>query len=147
MNIEVRPATDADGPAIDHLWRAATDELRAEKGGRVWAAQTARDGGWRPGDLNLVGTIDGVVVGYLRATLAELAGGDRLASVSDVYVEPGAREVGVGEGLLDAAVAWARDQGCIGIDAVVLPGMRASKNFFEAAGLVARLIVAHRSFD
>jgi hypothetical protein len=33
----------------------------------------------------------------------------------------------------------------VGIDAVALPGMRETKNFFEAAGLVARAIVVHKA--
>lgn len=35
--------------------------------------------------------------------------------------------------------------GCLGIDALALPGNRETKNFFEASGLTARAIVVHRS--
>ena len=38
---------------------------------------------------------------------------------------------------------WCRDQGCRGVDALALPGMRATKNFFEESGFSARLIVMH----
>jgi len=93
-----------------------------------------------------VGTLDDVVVGYAIARLDELADGGRLAVLTDVYVRPEARGVGVGELLLDAALAWATDAGAVGIDSVALPGMRDSKNFFESAGMVARAITVHRSF-
>lgn len=146
MNVAVRPAGPDDAEELERLWAAATSELEGERGGAVWSGQADRAGGYRAGDLSLVGTIDDVPVGYLVATLSTLADGSVLAAVSDVYVEPGARSIGVGEGLLAAAVEWAKEAGCIGIDAVVLPGMRESKNFFEAAGLVARLIVPHKSF-
>jgi GNAT superfamily N-acetyltransferase len=144
-----RPAVLDDVPALVSLHRAATDELRAERGGEVWARQTGRTGEAPfdlddPAQLVLAGTIDDVVLGYARVVVEPLAGGGHLAVLTDVFVDPGARGVGVGEALLDAAVDWARERGCIGIDSVALPGMRATKNFFEAAGLVARAIVVHR---
>ena len=92
----------------------------------------------------LVGEIDGAVVGYARARLDRLSTGDLHADLTDLYVEPDAREVGVGEALLDAVIGWATAQGCTGIDSVALPGMRDTKNFFESAGMVARAIVVHR---
>jgi GNAT superfamily N-acetyltransferase len=144
-----RPAGPADGERIAALHRAASAELGAERGGATWAAQTAR-GTFDGYDLDdpdqfvLVGEIDGSVVGYARVLVEHLVTGDRLAHLTDIYVEPEAREVGVGEALLDAAIGWAVDRGCSGIDSLALPGMRATKNFFEAAGLVARAIVVHR---
>jgi hypothetical protein len=44
-----------------------------------------------------------------------------------------------------AIVESAEEAGCFGLDALVLPGNRATKNFFEASGLTARAIVVHRS--
>jgi GNAT superfamily N-acetyltransferase len=149
VDVGARTAVEPDRARLVELHRQATEELRSEKGGDVWARETDRDGEPPfafddPAVLVAAGEFDGVVVGYARVAAATLAGGDELARVSDVYVDPAFRELGVGEALLDACVAWADARGCIGIDAVVLPGMRESKNFFEAAGLVARLIVPHR---
>ena len=45
---------------------------------------------------------------------------------------------------MDDLVAWCRDRGCVGVDSLALPGDRATKNFFESFGLVARAIVVHR---
>ena len=50
----------------------------------------------------------------------------------------------VGEAMLELILPWAKENDCRGIDALVLPGMRESKNFFEMFGLVARAIVVHR---
>lgn len=145
-----RPAGVEDLPRLGELYRAATEELRAQRGGGLWVRTTDRDA---PPDLRLdaddllvlVGTIDDVVVGYARAERRQLADGSLLAALTDIYVEPEARGVGVGELLLDESVAWARKQGCSGIDSVALPGMRDTKNFFEAAGLVTRVLTVHRS--
>ncbi len=146
MDEAARPATAEDTPAIGVLFRAATEELRAERGGELWARQRDRDAGfvWPEDGRVLAGTIDGAVVGYAVVRVEALADGGRLAVLEDVYVDVDARGVGVGELLLDAAIAYAREQGCVGIDSLALPGMRGSKNFFEAAGLVARAIVVHR---
>ena len=64
--------------------------------------------------------------------------------VDDLYVEPEARGVGVGEAMMDARPRLGGERGCVGVDALALPGNRATKNFFETFGLVARAIVVHR---
>jgi GNAT superfamily N-acetyltransferase len=141
-----RPATAEDVPVIDALFRAATAEVRTERGGELWARQRDRDSGfvWPDGGLVLAGTIHDVVVGYGVVRVDHLVDGGDLAVIDDIYVEPEAREVGVGEALLTACIDWARHRGCVGIDSLALPGMRQTKNFFEAAGLVARAIVVHK---
>ena len=70
--------------------------------------------------------------------------GGRLAVVTDLYVEPEARGVGLGEAIMNHLVAWATDEGCFGVDSQALPGDRHTKNFFESFGLVARSLVVHR---
>jgi GNAT superfamily N-acetyltransferase len=74
-----------------------------------------------------------------------LADGGRLGTVTDLYTEPGCRELGIGEAMMESLVDWCRAAGCFGVDSLALPGDRHTKNFFEAFGLVARAIVVHRS--
>src|SRR3546814_10879751 len=64
--------------------------------------------------------------------------------VDDLYTEPGCREVGIGELVMQALVDWCRERGCFGVDSLALPGDRHTKNFFESFGLVARAIVVHK---
>jgi GNAT superfamily N-acetyltransferase len=94
--------------------------------------------------LALLGTLDDVAVGVAVARLDELPDSSRLATVEVLYVDPSAREVGVGEKLLAAVVDWAARRGATGVDVRVLPGMRVSKSFLESSGFVARLLVMHR---
>ena len=148
-----RPASRADLPRLAELARAAIEELRPTKGGELWARREARP---EPVEeslaadlatdatLVLAGTIDDAVVGYAVARTETLLDGSLLARVTDLYAEPDAREVGVGEALLEAVVKWATERRCVGIDSLVLPGNRETKNFFESFGLVARAIVVHR---
>ena len=56
----------------------------------------------------------------------------------------GARDVGVGEELIGEVLRWCEQRDCIGVDALALPGNRATKNFFETFGFTARLLVLHR---
>ena len=151
-----RPAQSSDVEAITDLARVAVGELGLLRGGPVWQLQDARtepihegvaaDVALRPEQgITVVGTIDGAIVGYGVSHLEVLSDGSVLAEVSDLYVDPEARGVGLGEAMMDLLVAHATQAGAIGIDALALPGDRATKNFFETFGLKARAIVVHRS--
>jgi GNAT superfamily N-acetyltransferase len=151
-----RRATDDDLARLAELAHAAIAELRQGRGGEVWARHAARQPPFEPalrdqigdpGQHVLVGTVDGVVMGYGVATTERLADGGRLGVVTDLYTDPGAREVGIGEAMMEALVAWCQEQGCFGVDSLALPGDRHTKNFFESFGLVARAIVVHRSLS
>jgi GNAT superfamily N-acetyltransferase len=148
-----RPATAADLPRLAELAEQAIEELRAGRGGEVWARHAAR----RPpfedqlarelqddDHLVLVGTVDGTVMGYGVAAVEQLRDGGLLGVVTDLYTEPGARELGIGEITMQALVDWCTERGCFGVDSLALPGDRHTKNFFESFGLVARAIVVHR---
>lgn len=154
MREAVRPATEADLERLAGLAAEAVAEQRDARGGAVWSAREARPLPAEPslardladGDsLVLAGTIDDVVVGYAVVRTDHLRDGTTLGIVTDIYVEPDARAVGVGEVLVDAAVAWCRERGCRGVDALALPGNRETKNFFESFGFTARALVVHRS--
>jgi GNAT superfamily N-acetyltransferase len=148
-----RPAGPDDLEAVAQLVEACAVELRPERGGALWVDREARALPAGPGlaaDLAdpsvriVVGEVDDLVVGAAVVRCEQLRTGSLLAVITDLYVEPDFRELGVGEAMLDEVVAWAEAKGCIGIDAVALPGMRETKNFFESFGLVARAIVVHR---
>lgn len=149
-----RPATRDDLGALATLATEAVAALADLRGGEVWRRTASREGRVRESlaqDLVdedshvLLGTIDGTPVGYGVLRTTTLADGGRLGTVTDLYVEAGARGVGVGEAMMDALLARAREQGCFGVDSLALPGDRGTKNFFESFGLVARAITVHRS--
>jgi GNAT superfamily N-acetyltransferase len=148
-----RPAVAADAPRITELALLARDELVPTKGGELFYAREAR-----AGDLDLLSTvnldldsslvvvagIDDVVLGYAAVRVEHLRDGTLLGVIDDVFVEPEARGIGLGEALMDLVVPWCTERGCRGIDAVALPGNRGTKNYFERFGLVARAILVHR---
>ena len=148
-----RPATSADLPRLAELARAVIAELAPTRGGAVWKAREARaeplaeNLGSLLGDPDhrvLVGTIDGAVMGYAVGRLERLADGSTMGVIDDIFVEEGARGIGIGEGMINDLIAWCEDAGCIGIDAMALPGHRQTKNFFEDSGFSARQLVMHR---
>lgn len=148
-----RPAVAGDIPRLAELARQAIAELLVTKGGGLWARREARA---EPVDESLaaaldddrqlvvVGTIDDAVLGYGVVREEALRDGGLLGVVDDVYVEPEARGVGLGEVIMTALLTWCGERGCIGVDSLALPGNRATKNFFERFGLVARAIVVHK---
>lgn len=148
-----RHATLADLPELVRLSREAIDELGAqERGGAVFAAREARPEPLEDGlrhaledtdCVAVVGTVDGVVVGIGTGHIEKLRDGQTLGVLDDLYVHPEARSIGVGEAMMDELLAWFAGHGCSGVDAVALPGMRGTKNFFEECGFTARLLVMH----
>jgi GNAT superfamily N-acetyltransferase len=148
-----RLASPADLAVLAALCRAAHDELAPTRGGEVFLAYEGRAEPYEQGlaaelddpeRIVLAGLIDEAIIGFASASLVDLRDGTRLAVIGDLFVEPGAREVGVGEALMDALLAWSRTKGCAGVDATALPGNRHTKNFFETNGFTARLLVMHR---
>ena len=87
-----------------------------------------------------VAHIERVVVGYLVAVL----GPDHIVRVDQVWVTPEARELGFGDGMLAAAIAGAVERGAEAVEGQALPGDRHTKNLYERAGIVARLITTYK---
>ena len=147
-----RPAGEHDIVAIVELAVAMRAELAAIRGGELWVEREA----WpepldesyrallaRDDALVVVGTIDDVVLGFGVVVVEQLRSGSHLGVVTDLFVDEGAREVGVGEGIIDDLIAFCSDRGCVGIDAIALPGHRATKNFFEEHHFTARALTMH----
>jgi len=155
--VEGSRAANADDVArIVELAHAMRAELSVMKGGDVWLQRTA----WaeplhdayralleRDDALLVVGTIDDVVLGFGASVLEPLRSGAKLGVITDLFVEQGAREVGIGEAIADMLVAFCGAHQCVGIDAAALPGHRAAKNFFEEHHFTARELTMHRRLE
>ncbi len=147
-----RRATVEDLGRVLALAAELREELVPMRGGSLWSRTAAypepleatfRALIEREDACVLVGTIDDVIVGFGACTIAVLRDGTRLGEMTELFVTPDARAVSVGEGLLNELVEWCRSQECAGIDAFVLPGHRAAKNFFETADFTARALVMY----
>ena len=151
-----RPASAEDIPRVVELAGLMRAELGAMRGGALWVEREA----WpepledaydallaRDDALLLVGSIDDAVLAFAAVVVEQLRSGARLGVITDLFVESEAREVGVGEVLVDALVEHCRAAGCIGVDATALPGHRAAKNFFETHGFTARALAMHKRLE
>jgi GNAT superfamily N-acetyltransferase len=151
---EWRPATPGDLPQIVVLAHAMREELRAFRGGELFLTREAQpepiDESYRAlltrdDTLVVVGTIDDTVLGFGAVSVETLRTGERLGIITELFVDPEARAVGVGEAMIGALLAFCGGHGCIGVDARALPGHRETKNFFEEQGFTARSLTMHHA--
>ena len=148
--IGARPANGSDAETVAELARLARVEQGEERGGgllfdhdlegiSILAHLDDRlSDGARA--FVVVGTIDDVPVGYGLLRL------DRdVAMLTELFVHPEGRGVGVAAALLAESERLATEGGCLYLESHVLPGNRAAKNFFERMGLVTRKMTVSRS--
>ncbi|MDA8034960.1 MAG: GNAT family N-acetyltransferase [Actinomycetota bacterium] len=148
---QLRTARPIDRTALRSLHAAALAELSENRGGARLAAYLPEpdelgagpDGPAATLRCVLVGLLDGEVVGTASASCNHSPGPAGVATLDLLFVDRAARRRGVGSLLLGGVRSWARDRGCGGIDAPALPGDRATKSLFEAAGMRARLLILH----
>ncbi|MEI8335248.1 MAG: GNAT family N-acetyltransferase [Actinomycetes bacterium] len=152
----VRTATAADIETLSGFAAQLALELTPMRGGALWAAQESRR---EPLDKAfadllgsqsacvLIGLLDGAPMGFGVAVLERLSDGSLLGDITEIWVEPEARAIGLGESILGSLSDFCIEHGCIGIDARALPGHRQTKNFFEEQGFTARMLKMHKSLD
>ena len=152
MSTTVRPAEQSDLNELSALMDTAVLELRNQRGGEAlsWALDRnvpsihsltlALEA---PDTMLWCGLWENVLAGYAIASVIT-EGGEQVVLITDIYTTPEVRDVGVGELLLESAIAWATVLDAVAIDAYALPGARESKNLFERFGLTARLITVRR---
>ena len=147
-----RAAGADDIPRIVELARLLRAELGVMKGGPLWVEREALpeplDESYRAlldrdDACIVVGTIDDVVLAYAAVIIETLRSGARLGVITDLFVEAGAREVSIGDTMIADVTTFCAERGCIGVDAIALPGHRATKNFFEEHHFTARMLTMH----
>lgn len=138
----VRPADSGDTEQLAVLEREAREAVTDQRGGDRWLVEHPEIGtAWADQVTDtLVAHIGDVLVGYVVARL----GTDRVVRINQVWVTPEARELGFGDALLAAAIERARLDGAVAVEGEALPGDRHTKNLYERAGIVARLITTFR---
>lgn len=146
---DVRPIDPADADDLAQLELLQIDARAAvvgARGGDRWLVEHPEITSWSdhidtPGVDVVVAHIGPVVVGYLVALLAD----DAIVRIDQVWVDPLARENGFGDHMLELAIARAVERGAVAVEGQSLPGDRHTKNLYERAGIVARLITTYRT--
>ena len=151
-----RVASIDDVTRLVELARSARLELGPMRGGVLWETRDAVGeplevvfSAWISGSDALVvaGCIDDVIIGIGVVEIEPLRDGSLLGVIRELFVEEGARGVGVGEAMTNDLVRYCVERGCTGVDAHALPGHRATKNFFEDQGFTARALTMHTALD
>ncbi len=153
MDISARTASPDDLAVVTALVREGRADLASQRGGSLWLARQAIP---EPLEDALAGRIDADAASVVLGCIDDHPLGvlvcehdpdpadPKLATVRELFVVGDARGVGLGEAMMETTIQWATDRSCVGIDGYALPGDRATKNFFETFGLVARGIVVHK---
>ncbi len=153
MKVEVRHATLDDLHTLVRLYRGLELEMTALHG--MWPIADGLDEPAAasfeallaaPQTYVVLGVLEDVPFGFMTAQvtpLLEQADGEAVGLIRFVYVEEEARQVGIGEAMRDEILGALRERGLTKFDALVLPGHRLAKNFFESGGFSARSIVMH----
>lgn len=94
--------------------------------------------------LTKVASVDGKIVGVLWSSIIENNFGEMICQIHLIAVGKESRSLGIGRALYEQCEKWAKTFGVRGIEMVVLPGDRHSKNFCEGNGLVARSLTMYK---
>lgn len=132
----VRKSTPADNPSIDNHLAASRIESSRYRGSIVESG---------PFDtfIAFVAGVGDTVFGSIRAGTNDGASW----TIVHVYVEPDAREIGLGDAMVLRLLSDLSARGAQWVSAQAQPGDRAMKNLFERHGLVARTILVGKSLS
>ena len=144
----VRSATVADVQALSDLEIEARLEITSFRGHEsLLNANELISPNWISvisdhSKLVLVAESSGQIVGYSKGDINLESG---ICVVNHIYVDPMARQIGIGAGLITEIARLAKSRGCKTLDALALPGDRKMKNLYERVGMPARLLVASKT--
>jgi ribosomal protein S18 acetylase RimI-like enzyme len=144
----IRQARAADLPAALELYRELDRfqqawrvfEPRADLAGEAEARYRAALGD--PAQLHLVAERDDRLVGMgmARVTVPSSMSDERAAEVSNVYVLPEARGLGVGRALVVGLARWAREQGAPRLVLKTYSQNEEALRFWETVGFRPRFV-------
>jgi len=150
----VRPAQRRDLPAVAALWvallenHAALDPVFAWHTGAPAALEAELRRAFEDADTALfVADADGRVVGFCAAHFERgpaLARESCRAEITELVVEPAARQRGIGRALADAALGWARSRGAVRVEVRVAARNDAGQAFWRRLGFGAFVDVLDR---
>lgn len=143
----VRRALHSDTGELDRLQTLARAAIVDVRGGALRLAECTPVTDWTSliddhDAVVLVGSLLDTTVSYMVMHLSRNA--DR-GIITQAFVEPEARELGLGDTMLEHAIAAVRAAELSGIEATALPGDRETKNMFERGGLTARKLTVYKS--
>jgi|GEM_PF-439979 len=154
--ITFRLAAESDFPVIlemyrllnEHFYRTGYHMPQPENVAELWLETFRRTLG-RFSNL-YVAEIEGQVVGFISCRIKRVPqymGGVLVGELSDMWIVPEARRLGIGESLSRLALEWERKQGVHSVEIQVLNENEASWNLFQRMGFKLEFRVARLMWD
>jgi GNAT superfamily N-acetyltransferase len=154
MNVDIRLATPADAETLARMryaFRASLGDAVEDEGTFVerataWMAQRLGEGGaWRC----WVALHEGAIAGHLWLQTIEKIPNpvvelERHAYITNVFVEQTLRGAGIGQRLMDAALAFCRESG---VDSVILWPTSRSRTLYARNGFAVRDDIMEANLD
>ncbi len=141
----MRKAVEADASSLQLLEQEGRQEVQQFRGHQALLSELPNGSDRWSQTISssehsvLVAEVAQQVVAYI---CAEFNKASLVCSVTQIFVDPQARQLGIGARLVGETAVIARGYGCTRLDANALPGDRKMKNLLERVGMPARLIVA-----
>ncbi len=143
-DFKIRPGRRDDAPAAARLWMRSAEEHTghdpvyttapgAERVMRRFLADLAASGH----SFLFVAEYGDETVGFISGELREGSPTFRprtWASVDDVFVDPGHRNLGVGRALIESVRTWAKERGADGISLQVAAANERARKFYRKMG-------------
>lgn len=126
---------------LDEYLRGLTVKLPLpEDVGQVWLDSFERTLG--KFSMLHIAEVDGEVVGFMLSRVLRVPphyGGVLVGELTDMYIDPQARRMGIGHELSRLAINWLRDQGVHSVEIQVVDGNEGSWRLYEKMGFYLEL--------
>ncbi|RCK72167.1 MAG: hypothetical protein ANABAC_2148 [Anaerolineae bacterium] len=154
--VHYRLATEADFPILMEFYTKLNQFFyqvgyrlpHPENVGEVWLDSFRRTLG-RFSRVDIA-EIDGHVVGFMLCRIKRVPaymGGVLVGELSDMWIEPEARRLGIGDKLSRLALNWLREQGVHSVEIQVLRDNEASWKLYERMGFKLEFRVGRLLWD
>lgn len=155
-SVVYRCGTEADFPELAPLYERLHAYYyeygysfpRVEQVSQLWLDSFRRTLG-RFSMLHLA-LVDGKIAGFMLSRLKRVApymGGVLVGELSDLWVEPEARRLGIAEKLTRQAAAWMQSQGAYSVEAQLLYTNTPIQKLYDRMGFKRELVQVRLMFD
>ncbi|MGD9093597.1 MAG: GNAT family N-acetyltransferase [Anaerolineales bacterium] len=154
--VTYRPATEHDFPVLMDMYTQLNEFFytvgyrlpKPEDVGQVWLDSFKRT----LGNFSnvFVGEVDGELAGFILCRLKRVPahmGGMLVGEISDIWINAGARRIGIGDKLSRLALDWLRQHGAHSVEVQILMDNDASRRFFERMGFKMEFRVERLLWD